>query len=449
MSAKSSLLGKIILYTFFAILALFFIVISTQTIFAQSEEELKKELEKVEEEIQETQKTLGQQRAKSYTIESKVTELRTEINKAQSVINQKSQTISRIGSDIDIKQQTVVQLNEKLERSKDTLSELLRTTNQLDDVSLPEIILEYDNISDFFSVIDTLVVVQDSLDQLFDQIRELRGLTEEEKQDLEEKKKAEANAKAEVEREKNQVALKKSEQDTLLSLSRQSEQTYEQVLAEKQAKANAIRSALFRLRDSSNISFGEALDYANAASRATGVRAAFILAILKQESNIGQNVGTCNRPGDPESKKWYNIMPGPTDGSWRDDQTNYKKIVTALGRPIDGTPLSCPLGNGWGGAMGPSQFIPTTWLSYEAKIESALGVSQADPWNPEHAFTATGLYVKDLGAALGTYSAEKEAALRYYAGSNWSLPQNQFYGNQVMGHAAEFQTSIDFLKDID
>jgi peptidoglycan hydrolase CwlO-like protein len=437
-------------FSFLKILCTTMLVVAffATSVFAQSEEDLRKELERVEKEIQETTNTLNKQKQNSNVIESRVNQLRSEINQAQSVINQKDQAISRLGSDINIKEQTVSQLNEKLERSKETLAELLRATHQLDDVSLPEIILSYDNISDFFSVVDTLIAVQDSLDQLFDQIRELRGLTEEEKIKLEEKKQAEANAKAEVEREKNQVAVKKSEQDNLLAASRQTEQTYAQILAEKQAKANTIRSALFRLRDSDGISFGEALEYANSASRATGVRTAFILAILKQESDLGKNVGTCNRPGDPESKKWYNIMPGPDDGSWRDDQTNYKKIVNALGRPIDGTPLSCPIGNGWGGAMGPSQFIPTTWLSYAPKIEAALGISQADPWNPEHAFTATATYVKDLGAAAGTYTAEKTAALKYYAGSNYNLPQNQFYGNQVMAHAAEFQNNIDFLNDI-
>ena len=141
-------------------------------------------------------------------------------------------------------------------------------------------------------------------------------------------------------------------------------------------------------------------------------------------------------------------MPGPNDGhrSYRDDQTIFLKIMQDLGRSPDGTPLSCPWGNGWGGAMGPSQFIPTTWASYAPRVAAAVGVSIADPWNPRHAFFATALFMQDLGAAAGTPAAEREAALRYYAGGNWNKPQNAFYGDSVMQHAAGYQRNIDILN---
>ena len=87
--------------------------------------------------------------------------------------------------------------------------------------------------------------------------------------------------------------------------------------------------------------------------------------------------------------------------------------------------------------------------SYEPKISAALGVATPDPWNARHAFTATALYVKDLGASAGGFTAERTAALKYYAGGNWSLPANAFYGDQVMNHAATFQQQIDFLKEVE
>lgn len=445
---KSSL--KIISYIGFFIFAAFLFLFSVQTLFAQtSEDKLKEELAKTEAEIKEQEAILNQQKAQSNAILGEVNKLTGQIKTVQKNIDAKNSNIKEIGHDINIKDQTVVQLNDKLDRSLGILEELVRATNKADDLSIIEVLLVYENISDFFEGVDSVVSIQSSLDVLFDQIRELRGLTEQEKIKLQEKKQREQDLKAQIEAEKKKVAVQQAQKQGELASSKATEQTYEQELAAKRAKANAIRSELFKLRDASGISFDDALRYAQAASKATGVRTAFILAILKQESNLGTNVGTCNRPGDPEEKKWYNIMPGPDSGSWRDDQTIYVDIVEKLGRDPETTPLSCPIGNGWGGAMGPSQFIPTTWRSYEGRVAAALGVPHADPWNPQHAFMATAIYMADLGAGAQTYTAEHTAALKYYAGGNWSLPQNQFYGNQVLGHATTFQDNIDFLEDVD
>jgi len=58
----------------------------------------------------------------------------------------------------------------------------------------------------------------------------------------------------------------------------------------------AIQSRLFSFAGGATkaIPFAEAYQYADLASTKTGVRTAFILAILTQESNLGKNVGTCN-----------------------------------------------------------------------------------------------------------------------------------------------------------
>jgi peptidoglycan hydrolase CwlO-like protein len=429
-------------------LILSFFVLSNTSVFAQSEEQLKAELAKTEREIKEQEAILNQQKVKSNTILGEVNKLTSQINVVQRTIDAKNSVIKEIGSDISIKDQTVNQLNDKLDRSTEVLAGIVRAKNKIDDISLFEIVSAHPKLSDFFVDVDSVSTVQKSIDNLLSQIRELRGLTQDEKKKLEEKKSREQDIKVQIEAQKKEVAVKQGEQKGLLATSKATEQTYAQALAEKQAKANAIRSALFKLRDTQGISFDEALKYAQSASKATGVRTAFILAILQQESNLGVNVGTCNRAGDPVEKKWYNIMPGPTSGSWRDDQTIYLDIVKKLGRDPETTPLSCPIGNGWGGAMGPSQFIPTTWKGYAGRVASALGVATADPWNPQHAFMATAIYMSDLGAGAQTYSAEHMAAQKYYAGGNWALPQNQFYGNQVLAHADAFQTNIDFLATV-
>lgn len=435
----------------------------------EDKQKLCDELDKINQEAAEVEQTLNVQKAKTATVEREVNVLTGQIKQAQLSINKKNLLISNLGNDIELKDQTVSQLNEKIERGKESLSQLIRKTNELDDVSLAEILLAYENISDFFINIDNFFVVQDALEELFNEIREIRGLTEEEKIKLEEKKKAELNLKLEIESQKKTVEVKESEKKGILALNKQTELTYEQLLAEKRAKAAAIRSALFTLRDSQGISFGDAVKYADAVSKKTGVRAALILGILKQESDLGKNVGVCNLAGDAPEYKWQKIMPGPihyanyvangkscsgnaaSPCSWRDDQSIFLAITKKLGLDPESTPLSCPIRSvsPWGGAMGPSQFIPTTWNSYESRIAATVGVSTPNPWNPEHAFTATALYLKDLGAAGGSYSAEHTAAAKYYAGSNYSTGPGQSYGTSVLSHAASFQQQIDFLSDVD
>jgi hypothetical protein len=467
-------------YLTFAILVIVFLFWSAKMLFAQSVEEVCKnpedsatkslcdEYARISKEEKELEGSVQQQKAQSATIQTELSKLTTQIKKSQLSIDKKNVEIRQLSGDINLRDQTVSDLNKKLERGKDNLSQLIKRKNELDDTSFVEIILSQEDFSEFFVISDTYNLLQSSLEELFAEIRDIRGLTEEEKVKLEKRKSEEQDVKAEIEAAQRKVKAQEGEQSNLLSYSKKTEATLESYLAEKRAKAAQIRSALFRLRDSAGISFGDAVKYANVAGKATGVRPAIILAILKQESDLGNNVGTCNRAGDPDTKKYNVIMPGPlhyanyvangrsctgaaSPCSWRDDQTLFKDIVKKLGMDYETTPLSCPIASvgGWGGAMGPSQFIPSTWRSYEGKIASALGISTPNPWNPEHAFTATALYLKDLGASAGGYTAEHTAAAKYYAGNNFANVHGQNYGTSVLSHAAGFQEQLNFLSDID
>ncbi len=99
--------------------------------------------------------------------------------------------------------------------------------------------------------------------------------------------------------------------------------------------------------------------------------------------------------------------------------------------------------------MGPSQFIPSTWEMFADRVSAARGGGGvANPWNAQDAFTATALYVADLGASGQTASAERNAACRYYSGKACgSVTGNTSYGNSVMAHALKLQADIDLITD--
>ncbi|HEY4486534.1 MAG TPA: hypothetical protein VJB70_02275, partial [Candidatus Paceibacterota bacterium] len=101
---------------------------------------------------------------------------------------------------------------------------------------------------------------------------------------------------------------------------------------------------------------------------------------------------------------------------------------------------------GWGGAMGPAQFIPSTWVLYEDKIAKLTGHNPPNPWDPYDAFMASALLLKENGAAKGGYAAERLAALRYLAGwKNATKPAYAFYGDDVMTLAEKYQNLITIL----
>ena len=131
----------------------------------------------------------------------------------------------------------------------------------------------------------------------------------------------------------------------------------------------------------------------------------------------------------------------------------FTSLLSRLGRLMEKTPVSCWIAmysggspTGWGGAMGPSQFIPSTWKLFEDRIEKITGASIADPWNPRDAITATALYLSDLGAVAGNESSERNAACKYYSGRSCASGPGASYGNSVMRKIVAVQADIDKLQ---
>jgi membrane-bound lytic murein transglycosylase B len=406
---------------------------------------LQAELTALEKEIQSLSVFKVEKSRERTSLERDIAILDAQIEAAQLSIRHRDLTIRQIQSEISDKQQAIAELDAKLVRSQESLAQILRRTREIDDVSLVEQVLK-GSLSDFFEDIDNYEAVQDSLDQSFQEIALVKDELNGHRAALQNQHEEEAGLRQIQVLEKEKIEAQEDQKQEILSVTKGEEAKYQELISTRERTAAQIRAELFGLRDSGSIPFGTAYEYAKAASAATGVRPAFILAILKQETDLGKNVGTCNRAGDPPEKSWQNIMPGPTSNSSRDDQTVFLALMAQLGRDPNNTPLSCPWGNGWGGAMGPSQFIPTTWKAYAPRVAAALGVPVADPWNARHAFFATAIYMQDLGAAAQTYTAERTAALKYYAGGGWNKPANAFYGNSVMDHAADFQADIDILQ---
>lgn len=379
------------------------------------------------------------------TLKRDVDILNAQIEKTKLSIKSRNLAIAGLSEDIGTKNRTITTYSAKIDRARDSLAALLRRTDELDSYSIAEVALSDKPLSEFFADLDAFEYVEDAIGQSLQEMGAAKKITEEAKIILEEKKDKETDLQYQKELEKKFLGTKEAEKARVLKVTKGEEAAYKKVLKEKQTRAANIRAALFALRDTGEIPFEQALDYANTVSIKTGVRPAFLLAIFMQESGFGKNQGSCylkdtvtgGGVGKNTGTPFADVMkPGR-------DVAPFLELMEKLGRDPYTTPVSCPQQSGYGGAMGPAQFISSTWVLYEDLITKTLGINVADPWNPRDAFMAAGFLLKDNGARASSYSAERDAACKYFSGSKCSRSSwAKTYGDQVMKKAEFIQTTM-------
>ncbi len=431
--------------------------VCTDQIIGKSRAQLEQELEACNKEIAEWTETLNKTKNDSASFTRDIAALTAKINAAKANIKSRNIAIANLTKDIAEKTVKISALNTRITNGKKAIADILRKTNDINSYSLIEAMLSDKDLSEFFVDIDTYASAERALASLFTELRMVKALTESEKMALNKKREAEAAARAALEAAKKEVEVSQAEKRTLLAINQSKEKTYEQVLSDRRAKAAQIRAVLFPLRDAGAIPFGTALQYAEAASTKTGVRPAFILAILQQESNLGANVGSCViinlSTGETKSVNTGRIFSNGIH-STRDLPLLQNILKDLGGNPFE-TKVSCPVSStlGYGGAMGPAQFIPSTWNLMINKIASATGKTTPNPWDPADAIMASAIFLADLGASSQDYTNERTAACRYYSGktcfTNGRANIGLRYGNQVLERASNIQlTMIDPLQNL-
>lgn len=407
------------------------------------------ELTQIEAELQALVEKQEEQKKQTGTLKGDVEYLTSQINALKTKIKARALAISQLKVSIKEKTTKITTLSGKIEQQHESIAQLIRNTNSIDNENLIYVVFSNDSVSSFYNDLESYMSIKEAVKASVDALRGIKTETETEKKDLEKKQDAETYAKAELENAQRQVAQSEAEKKKLLTISQYKEAEYQKLAAEKKTRADKIKAALFELRDAEAIPFGTALAYAEAAEEKTGVRAAFILAILKQETNLGANVGSCLITnlftGETKSVKSGTIFSRgihPTR-----DLPPLQSILDELGRNPFNTRVSCPLAVGYGGAMGPAQFIPSTWNLIKSKVATVLNKSLPDPWNPADAIMASALLLRDGGAGARTFTAERNAACRYYSGRSCTdlSVRNLFYGNAVMALTKSIQADIDLL----
>ncbi len=409
--------------------------------------QLQSELKDLEHQIEGFDILITNKQSEAASIQRDIDIIDAEINRSKLEIRRRNLAIAEFAASIVQKSLSIQEMSGVIDRERASLAEALRKLHEYDNVSLIELLLGYDDLSDFFVEVDTIDSLQFAIQTSFGNLRADISRTAQARENLQEEKQEQMELRALQEIEKRQQESKETEKQGLLKITRGQEANYRQHADVKRARAAAIRSELFLLQGSPAIPFEEALRHAEFASTQTGVRTAFILGIIAQESELGRNIGQCNLPTDPPKYKWQSVMKQSRD------HAPYLQITQELGLDPNAMPVSCPMRDssggqvGWGGAMGPAQFIPSTWVLYKDAISRITGSAPANPWTPRDAFVASGLLLRDNGA-VGGRDAEHKAAAKYFAGGNWNSYLGRSYANQVLAKVDRYQDQITFLKSL-
>ena len=404
---------------------------------AQVEDDIEKrkaletELVQYEKQIDEYEQTIVNLKKQGKSLKSEIDKLNAKIAQLNLQIKAVGLSIKKLDEEIG-KTQVKISITEKdIDSNKGALSDVLRNMYENEKKGLLEVVLANSQLSDFFSYLNDLMAIQENLKLTLLQIVELHGRLIDEKEALALDRADAQTLKNYRDSQKVNIQETQKEKGDLLKVTKNKESEYQKVLVETKKTAAEIRKQIFKLLGGGELSFEEAYELAKFAEKATGVRAALILAVLDRESALGKNVGRCN----------YKTAMHP-----KRDIPLFLVIVKELGFDPESMLVSCPISSdgAYGGAMGPAQFIPSTWILYKDKIAEITGSNPPNPWKNADAFIATALYLKNAGAG-STLSSERIAAAKYYAGSRWQR-YLWTYGARVISRAQQFEDDIAILS---
>ena len=444
--------------------------IKTSGLLAQSlgitdeREALEAELEELERQIAEHEQTISSYKNQGVTLKSEIDALNAKVNKINLQIRAINLSLDKLDTQISNTAESIEVTEQDIELRKKTLSIALQALYESDQKALIEIFLEHSTLSGFFDSLNGLLAVQESLRFSLEELSVLYTDLLDKKELLSLERSDAAALKAYQDGQRRNVQNIKTEKDGLLAITKGKESEYQKLLVETKKSAAQIRNRLFELIGGGALNFESAYNLAKMAEGATGVRAALILAVLDRESALGRNVGQCDYLGAMHPTRDVPVFLAIV---------NELRLNGDLERGI--LKVSCPISSdgAYGGAMGPAQFIPSTWAiyggyagtsgawRYEATRDSIgriTGSNPSSPWRNPDAFVATGLYLSDAYNSSGCRDyaeqykhlvpkqtlQERCAAAKYYAGSRW-FTYRFAYGDPVVERANKFEKDIEVI----
>lgn len=399
---------------------------ATQEEIEQQITDKNKQIEELQKQIDAYNQQVAQKQKTAASVQDEIQRLAGEIKKSELELQSLSLAIDGINLQINKVGEQIKELEIKIDKSRNDLMNALRLMERSEQVTPLELMISKPNLSSFFSDLYDLYFLQSGVKRQVVELKSskqaLQDMRDELDTDLDERQKL----KTLQEIAKQQASNKKSEQKQVLNKVKNEETQIVSKIKIAEVDLGRLQEQITYLIKA-GVSVEDAMRYGKLAAIRSGIRPAFLIAVLDIESRLGLNVGKGNWQTDMHPR----------------DRDAFLGICKKLNLDPDQTPVSKKPSYGWGGAMGPAQFLPNTWLAYEGEVARLTGHNPPSPWNIEDAFTAAAIMLARRGATSKDRAGETAAAKAYISGSSSCTKSIcNYYANAVLDKADEIEATI-------
>ena len=396
------------------------------------------QIEELQRQIEQYQQQVDSARGQSRTLENEIAKLNAKINQLTLEIKILAISIDQTGIEINDTEGKINEAQSKIILHRQALAQYLKLAYQIDQKTLTEILLQNHTLSDFFNNLNNLNATQDNLLLTIDNIKKLKGELEQRQQELEDKRQELKELKSLQELQKKNLGGNKNDKSRLLTITKGQESKFQELVKKSQSDIGKIRAQVTYLQQY-GVSAEDAVKYGQLAAIAANIRPAFLIAILEIESGLGRNVGTGNWMQDMYT--CYLRLGKPQRAET--EKNAFLAIVNKLGLNPDTVKVSREPNYGCGGALGPAQFLPSTWLAYENEVARLTGHNPPNPWSIEDAFMASAIKLANGGATSKDRTGETRAAKAYISGKPTCTSRIcNYYASAVLNKADQIEPNL-------
>lgn len=244
----------------FLILNTLYLILFVPIAIAQSDADLKIQIEQeikaleqkkqqLEQQAQQLKGGIAQTQEQANTLKNQIANLKNQIASLQTQISLTGKKIDKTKIEINNVQNDIFSTQEKIDKQRNTIGQLLLFMARRDRDGLLGIILKSNDLSEYFRQTQAAISVNANLVELVDGLQKTEDQLSQNKNSLEQKKSSLESLKQQQSAQKNSLGQVTTDKNKLLTRTKSQEAEYQKLLAETEELQRQANLEIFQLED--------------------------------------------------------------------------------------------------------------------------------------------------------------------------------------------------------